>query len=189
MKKPDARIIELAERMISAGQFPGISCSEGHELAEWIFAASEQKEPKYMMTKGTVVSWQVKGAPMRGFGVVIADEEEGYQGYVNVAVETLDGSPNPGYHIVIRCSTTWLTVEHAETQANQSRIITPDWQGFFLNGKAFNQNGPIFGADVRIKLPPECAGYSLAMEAGDSITDTEEIPNQSRVVAIPPCGF
>ena len=60
------------------------------------------------MKKGTKVSWQVKGAPMRGSGLVISDEEDGM---VLVRVDTLDGSPNPGYHIVISCTVTWLTVE------------------------------------------------------------------------------
>ena len=43
---------------------------------------------------------------MPGYGKVISDEENGC---VLVAVDTLDGSPNPGYHIVIHCTVTWLT--------------------------------------------------------------------------------
>lgn len=43
---------------------------------------------------------------MRGNGTVITDEQDGQ---VLVAVNTLDGSPNPGYHQVINCTVTWLT--------------------------------------------------------------------------------
>ena len=64
------------------------------------------------MKKGLQVSWQVKGAPMPGYGTVISDEENGC---VLVAVDTLDGSPNPGYHIVIHCTVTWLTPVNTST--------------------------------------------------------------------------
>ena len=60
------------------------------------------------MKKGLKVSWLVAGAKSRGSGVIISDEENGR---VLVAVDTLEGEPNPGYHIVIHCTVTWLTVE------------------------------------------------------------------------------
>lgn len=60
------------------------------------------------MKKGTQVSWQVVGAVARGHGVVISDEENGC---VLVHVNTLMGEPFPGYHQVIHCTVTWLTVE------------------------------------------------------------------------------
>jgi hypothetical protein len=34
---PSPRIVELAERMVAVGQFPQISASEGHEVADYIF--------------------------------------------------------------------------------------------------------------------------------------------------------
>ena len=60
------------------------------------------------MKKGTKVSWLVEGNTQRGNGLVISDEENGM---VLVRVDTLHGEPNPGYHIVISCTVTWLTVE------------------------------------------------------------------------------
>lgn len=65
------------------------------------------------MKKGTKVSWQIDGAPgvlppQRGNGVTISDEEDGM---VLVRVNSLQGEDNPGYHIVISCTVTWLTVE------------------------------------------------------------------------------
>lgn len=60
------------------------------------------------MKKGTQVSWQVQGAAARGHGIVISDEENGC---VLVKVNTLLGEPFPGYHKVIHCTVTWLTIE------------------------------------------------------------------------------
>lgn len=60
------------------------------------------------MKKGTRVSWLVQGALLRGSGKVITDEENGT---VDVAVDSLQGEPNPGYHVVIHCTVTWLTIE------------------------------------------------------------------------------
>lgn len=67
------------------------------------------------MKKGTPVSWQlpkglgpIGGKPPRGSGVTIADEVDGH---VLVAVDTLAGEPNPGFHQVIWCAVTWLTDE------------------------------------------------------------------------------
>ncbi len=60
------------------------------------------------MKKNTRVSWQVAGLLHRGSGVVISDEENGK---VLVAVDHMGGEPNPGYHPVICCTVTWLTVE------------------------------------------------------------------------------
>jgi len=61
------------------------------------------------MKKGTRVSWLAEGASVRGHGVVITDEEDGH---VTVAVDggTFEHIPI-AYHLVIRCSVTWLTVE------------------------------------------------------------------------------
>jgi len=60
------------------------------------------------MTKGTTVTWQIDKAPCRGRGITISDEENGN---ILVAVDTLRGEPFPGYHQVIFCSVTWLSVE------------------------------------------------------------------------------
>ena len=63
------------------------------------------------LKRGTKVSWQVKGPLVdcpRGNGVVITDEVDGE---VLVKVNSLCGEPNPGYHQVICCTVTWLTVE------------------------------------------------------------------------------
>lgn len=60
------------------------------------------------MKKGTKVSWLVKDAGSRGYGQTITDEQDGM---VLVEVNTLCGEPYPGYHRVINCSVTWLTVE------------------------------------------------------------------------------
>jgi hypothetical protein len=60
------------------------------------------------MKKGTRVSWLVQGATQHGSGLVISDEENGM---VLVRVDSLAGEPNPGYHIVISCTVTWLTIE------------------------------------------------------------------------------
>lgn len=63
------------------------------------------------MKKGTKVSWQLtlgtETAPTRGNGVTISDEEDGK---VLVAVNDL-GFGFQGYHPVIQCTVTWLTVE------------------------------------------------------------------------------
>jgi len=59
------------------------------------------------MKKGTKVSWQIAGMHKRGHGTVISDEDGGK---VLVAVDSLYGEPNPGYHQVICCTVTWLTV-------------------------------------------------------------------------------
>ena len=58
------------------------------------------------MKKGTKVSWQVPGAAGPGNGIVIADEDN--TGHVPVAVESLVGEGNPGWHPLIWCSVTWL---------------------------------------------------------------------------------
>lgn len=58
------------------------------------------------MKKNTNVSWLVAGAAMRGHGKTITDEEAGK---ILVAVESMAGEPNPGYHAVICCTVTWLT--------------------------------------------------------------------------------
>lgn len=63
------------------------------------------------MKKGTLVSWQVTGETKRGFGVVRSDEDE--CGGVLVAVNNLGDEPFRGYHPVIYCTVTWLTVEPA----------------------------------------------------------------------------
>lgn len=61
------------------------------------------------MKKGTKVSWLIENHTVRGNGTVISDEEDGH---VMVAVNTLDNSETPlGYHPVIYCTVTWLTVE------------------------------------------------------------------------------
>jgi len=61
------------------------------------------------MKKGTKVSWLAKGATVRGHGVTITDEEDGH---VLVAVDggVFENIP-ADYHVVIRCTVTWLTVE------------------------------------------------------------------------------
>ena len=62
------------------------------------------------MKKGTNVSWLLSGQTGRGHGVTIADEENGH---VLVAVDymTSDDIVPLGYHPVIYCTVTWLTVE------------------------------------------------------------------------------
>lgn len=61
------------------------------------------------LQKGTKVSWLAEGATIRGTGVVISDEEDGH---VLVAVDkgVFEHIPT-SYHMVIRCTVTWLTVE------------------------------------------------------------------------------
>lgn len=61
------------------------------------------------MRKFTKVSWLINGQITRGLGVTCSDVDE--LGCVLVSVEHLAGEPNPGYHIVIRCTVTWLTIE------------------------------------------------------------------------------
>lgn len=58
------------------------------------------------MKKGTKVSWTLGTGS--GRGTTISDEDDGL---VLVRVETFAGEPNPGYHQVISCTVTWLTVE------------------------------------------------------------------------------
>jgi hypothetical protein len=77
-------------------------------------ALSKKPTKRKRMKKGTKVSWQVKGALGRGNGVVISDEEDGG---VLVAVNSMTGEPNPGYHRVIHCTVTWLTVEEPAAKA------------------------------------------------------------------------
>lgn len=60
------------------------------------------------MKKNTKVSWQVAGAKARGWGHTISDEQDGQ---ILVSVESMLGEPNPGYHVVINCTVTWLTPE------------------------------------------------------------------------------
>jgi hypothetical protein len=60
------------------------------------------------MKKGTKVSWLVDGMTNRGHGITIADEDNGS---ILVAVHDLYSEPFVGYHIVIYCTVTWLTVE------------------------------------------------------------------------------
>lgn len=64
------------------------------------------------MKKGTIVSWQIQGAVNRGRGKVISDETDGC---VQVAVDYFgeEGEKILGYHPVIHCTVTWLTVEPA----------------------------------------------------------------------------
>jgi hypothetical protein len=73
------------------------------------------------MKKGMKVSWQINGAGRRGIGTTISDEDGGT---ILVAVEDFglllpdDGwnlvnvvSGPLGFHPVIHCTVTWLTVE------------------------------------------------------------------------------
>lgn len=60
------------------------------------------------MKKGTQVSWQVEGAPGRGNGATIADEDNGC---ILVKVNSMQGEPFVGFHPVIYCTVSWLTVE------------------------------------------------------------------------------
>lgn len=61
------------------------------------------------MKKNTKVSWLAEGATIRGTGVTISDEDD--QGTVLVAVDAGVFEAIPlAYHIVIRCTVTWLTV-------------------------------------------------------------------------------
>lgn len=61
------------------------------------------------MKKGTRVSWLAEMAKVRGHGVTISDEENGF---ILVAVDggVFENIP-AAYHMVIRCTVTWLTVE------------------------------------------------------------------------------
>lgn len=74
------------------------------------------------MKKGTKVSWQISDSGRRGSGVTISDEDS--NGTILVAVNdygllnTSDGWQltnmvvGPiGFHPVIHCTVTWLTVE------------------------------------------------------------------------------
>jgi hypothetical protein len=68
----------------------------------------QQTKGNRTMKKGTKVSWLVNEASGRGHGTVISDEDDGH---VLVAVDTMAGEPNPGFHPVIHCTVTWLKVE------------------------------------------------------------------------------
>jgi hypothetical protein len=61
------------------------------------------------MKKGSIVSWLASGATVRGRGITITDEEDGA---ILVAVDggTFENIPS-AYHVVIRCTVTWLTIE------------------------------------------------------------------------------
>ncbi len=61
------------------------------------------------MKKGTKVSWLAEGATVRGHGVTISDEEDGHV-LVQCDGGTFEYIP-VAYHLVIRCTVTWLTVE------------------------------------------------------------------------------
>lgn len=76
------------------------------------------------MKKGIKVSWQINGAPRRGAGTTIGDESD--DGTILVAVEdfglllgndldawaTTNVVIGPiGFHPVIHCSVTWLTID------------------------------------------------------------------------------
>lgn len=70
------------------------------------------------MKKGTLVSWQIENAMGRGQGVTCSDEDE--MGTILVAVNNFaspsaPGSQHIGYHPVIHCTITWLTVEQTGT--------------------------------------------------------------------------
>lgn len=64
------------------------------------------------MTKGTPVSWQIEGAPYRGSGITVGNEDNSQ---IAVAVDTFGlihedtGKNDMGYHPMIWCNTTWLT--------------------------------------------------------------------------------
>lgn len=61
------------------------------------------------MRMGTKVSWLVAGNVQRGNGVTITDEAP--DGTILVAVNSMFGEPNAGFHPVIHCTVTWLTIE------------------------------------------------------------------------------
>lgn len=74
------------------------------------------------MKKGTKVSWQINGAGRRGIGATISDQDN--DGTILVSVDDfgmlLPDTPwslvnvvcGPlGFHPVIHCTATWLTVE------------------------------------------------------------------------------
>ena len=63
------------------------------------------------MKKNTIVSWLIQGAENRGHGKTISNEDE--YGCILVAADYF-GEENEkilGYHPVIHCTVTWLTVE------------------------------------------------------------------------------
>lgn len=60
------------------------------------------------MKPNTKVSWLVTGMKIRGNGVIITDLGNGK---VLVSVNSMSGEPNAGFHPVIYCTITWLTVE------------------------------------------------------------------------------
>lgn len=67
---------------------------------------------------------------------------------------------------------------------------------FFLNGKKhFVIESTIHGTDVRAKMPPECASYTLEddWEKGDSFAtkhkhylDSDIIPSGTKILMVPP---
>lgn len=85
---------------------------------------NEKNYNSIAMKKGTKVSWQINGAGRRGLGTTLNDEDA--DGTVLVAVADFglllpsDGwnlvnvvSGPLGFHPVIHCTVTWLTVECA----------------------------------------------------------------------------
>jgi hypothetical protein len=54
---------------------------------------------------GDLVAWTLAGSTESGRGKVIGLEDDAH---VIVAVESMAGEPNPGYHAVIYCAETWL---------------------------------------------------------------------------------
>lgn len=61
---------------------------------------------------------------------------------------------------------------------------------FFLENNRHEQDGPIYGANVRAKLQPERAGYALYVETDGGfpdkyLPDADIVPNGSKIYALP----
>lgn len=97
------RTLDAAEQMRLNRQLEAMSCYSTI-LEDRINAFGYNR-----MKKGTRVSWLATGATVRGHGVVISDEENGSV-LVSVDGGTFENIPT-AYHLVIRCTVTWLTPE------------------------------------------------------------------------------
>jgi len=62
------------------------------------------------MNKGTKVSWQIANGQARGNGITITDEDSDENILVAVNALGLHNGEDMGYHPVIWCSVSWLTV-------------------------------------------------------------------------------
>jgi len=88
---------------------------------------------------------------------------------------------------VMMCLSEIKILRNRLTDHIESSNTTPFW--FVMNGWKHYCEGPtIYGADVRVKLPPECRDYMIGIVNGQKveyINDTTAIPNGVEMCFVP----